>query len=191
MEGMRDYLATRRSVPAKFLTDPGPDSQTLGAMLTLAARVPDHGKLVPWRFIVFAGPAREAAGEAVARVAEETGREADLEEERQRFLRAPVVVSVVSRAAPHPKIPQWEQVLSSGAVCLELMHAAEAHGFAANWITEWIAYDAAAKAALGIGEEENVSGFIHIGTPQVRPGDRDRPPIDTIVSWYAGAPGRA
>jgi len=190
MEGVRDYLATRRSVPAKFLTDPGPDSDTLRAMLTLAARVPDHGKLVPWRFIVIEGAAREAAGEAVAHVAGETGRDADPEEERRRFLRAPVVVAVVSCAAPHPKIPEWEQVLSSGAVCLELLHAAEAHGFAANWITEWIAYDPAAQAVLGIEEGENVSGFIHIGTPDVRPGDRDRPDLDGIVTWYAGAPAR-
>jgi len=187
MEALRDYLATRRSVAAKLLEEPGPDSQALRAILSIAARVPDHGKLAPWRFVVFRGKARVSAGEAVAQVAEAIGRDCDLEEERRRFLRAPVVVAVVSRAAPHPKIPEWEQVLSAGAVCLNLVHAAAAHGFRANWLTEWFAYDRTALAALGVGEDEKVAGFIHIGTSDLRPADRDRPDLDAITSEY-GAP---
>jgi nitroreductase len=166
------------------MSEPGPDEATLRAMLTLAARVPDHGKLVPWRFIVMGGDSRRAAGEAIARVAEETGRACDLEEERGRFLRAPLVVAVVSRAAPHPKIPEWEQVLSAGAVCLNLVHAAAAHGFAANWLTEWMAYDAKARAVLGLAEAERVAGFVHIGASDVKPADRDRPELDAIVQVY-------
>ncbi|MCF3932932.1 nitroreductase [Acuticoccus sp. M5D2P5] len=184
MVTMRDYLATRRSVQAAFLTEPGPDTATLHSMLTIAARVPDHGKLAPWRFIVFDGEARAAAGEAIAKVAEETGNGADLAVERTRFTRAPLVVAVVSAAKPHPKIDEWEQVLSAGAVCLNLLHAAAAHGFAAQWLTEWIAYDKAAAAALGVGADERIAGFIHIGMPEIKPTDRDRPDLDAIVTHF-------
>lgn len=187
MEGLRDYLATRRSVAAKLLEEPGPDSATLRAILTLAARVPDHGKLAPWRFIVFRGDARVAAGAVLAQIAEAEGHDRDLEEERARFLRAPVVVAVVSRAAPHPKIPEWEQVLSAGAVCLNLVHAAAAHGFRANWLTEWFAYDRTALAALGVEENERVAGFLHIGSSDLTPSDRDRPDMDAIVEEYRPA----
>lgn len=184
MEALRDYLATRRTVGAALLEEPGPDSDTLRSILTLAARVPDHGKLVPWRFIVFRGAAREAAGAVVAQVAEAEGHNGDIEEERRRFMRAPVVVAVVSRAAPHPKIPEWEQVLSAGAVCLNLIHAAAAYGFRANWLTEWIAYDRTVLAALGVGADEKIAGFLHIGSSDLTPADRDRPNIDAIIEEY-------
>jgi nitroreductase len=152
--------------------------------LTLAVRVPDHGKLAPWRLIVFEGEGRERAGAALAGVAEAAGNGRNPEEERARFTRAPLVVAVVSRAAPHVKIPEWEQVMSAGAVCLNLIHAAAAHGFSAQWLTEWPAYDEAAKAALGIAPGERVAGFIHIGVPQVAMTDRDRPPLDRIVTRF-------
>lgn len=187
MIAMRDYLATRRSISVRFLGEPGPDDATLEAILSRAARVPDHGKLAPWRFIVFAGAARAEAGDAVAAVAALTERGGDaalVEEDRQRFLRAPVVVAVVSRAAPHPKIPEWEQVLSAGAVCLNMIHAAAAFGFAATWITEWIAYDDRARAALGVASNETVAGFIHIGTPEVPPTERDRPDLGAITTRF-------
>lgn len=313
MTAMRDYLATRRTVPAAFLEGPGPDAATLRTMLTMAARVPDHGKLSPWRFIVFDGDARAAAGEAIAAVvlarervaqtgapadaapaatamAQEAARQAvspsnefakadkaafdgrsvkmtngasfdgraeqmtlirpgseagpadaalpgrgpvdvgqtsaadepaagdvaaprdvagvragrpggsvagaappsaatrDPAEERARFTRAPLVVAVVSRAGPHAKIPEWEQVLSAGAVCVNLLHAAAAHGYSGQWLTEWIAYDDSAKAALGIAADEKVAGFIHIGLPSTRVGDRDRPDLDAIVTRFADHP---
>lgn len=185
---LRDYLATRRTIPANQMGEPGPDADTLDAMLTLAVRVPDHGKLAPWRFIVFADEARAEAGRRIAAVAREKGNSANLEVEETRFTRAPVVVAVVSTAAPHVKIPEWEQVLSAGAVCLNLVHAATAHGYSAQWLTEWIAYDDDAKAALGIAPREKVAGFIHIGTPQVPPTERDRPVVADILTRFPGAP---
>jgi nitroreductase len=184
------YLRTRRSVPAAQLRPPAPDGETLRAMLSIAARVPDHGKLAPWRFVVFEGDARVRAGDAVAAIAAARGEAADadaLAKERGRFTRAPLVVAVVSTAGPHPKIPEWEQVLSAGAAALNLIHAAYAHGFAANWLTEWMAYDDEAKRALGIAPEERVAAFVHIGTADARPADRARPDLDALVTRY-GAP---
>ena len=130
------------------------------------------------------------AGEMLAAVAASKGVGGTAEEDRGRFLRAPVVVAVVSRAAPHPKIPEWEQMLSAGAVCLNLVHAAAAYGFRANWLTEWCAYDRDALTALGVGEKENVAGFLHIGTSDLAPGDRDRPDIDKIVEPFDPGRGR-
>lgn len=182
---LRDYLATRRTIPARHLGDPGPDRHTLDAILTLSARVPDHGKLAPWRFIVFAGDARKGAGEAIARIAQERGESDErVAEDRARFSHAPVVVAVVSTAEPHPKIPEWEQVLSAGAVCMAMLHAAAAYGFRAQWLTEWISYDEAAHRALGIAPGEKVAGFIHIGTPTMPPTERARPELETLVTHF-------
>ncbi|WP_420394622.1 nitroreductase family protein [Acuticoccus sp.] len=187
MTQLRDYLATRRSTPASFLDGPGPDAATRDAILTMAARVPDHGKLAPWRFIIFEGEGRDRAGEALAEVAAASDVPRDLEEERCRLVRAPLVVAVVSRAAPHAKIPEWEQVLSAGAVCLNLVHAAAAHGFKAQWLTEWIAYDRAALDVLGVGAAERVAGFLYVGVPQFVPTDRDRPNLAGLVTTYVPA----
>lgn len=187
MIALRDYLATRRTVPALQLGEPGPDADALDAMLTLAVRVPDHGKLAPWRFIAFTGDSRVLAGERIAAIAVETQNGADLAVERTRFTRAPAVIAVVSTAGPHVKIPEWEQVLSAGAVCFNLLNAAAALGFSAQWLTEWIAYDEMAKAALGIAPGEKVAGFIHIGTPQLPPTERDRPAVAELLTLYDGA----
>lgn len=187
MGDLAEHLATRRSVAVKWIIGPGPDSDALYRMMTMAARVPDHGKLAPWRFIVFEGDARAAAGEALAAIAQRTGRATDEEAiaaERERLSRAPVMVAVVSTAREHPKIPVWEQQLSAGAVCLNFLHAANAHGYAAQWLTEWIAFDEEAKAALGVKGGENVAGFIYIGTPDIKPTDRDRPDMDVIITRY-------
>lgn len=182
---MRDYLATRRTVTAPFLNPPAPNREELDAILTIAARVPDHGKLAPWRFIVFAGDKRHAVGEAMAQISEQRGAAAAvIEADRVRFARAPLVVAVVSTAAPHRKIPEWEQILSAGAVCLNLIHAAAAFGYRAQWLTEWVAYDNEALAALGIRETEKVAGFIHIGTSDAVPADRARPDLSAIVEHY-------
>jgi nitroreductase len=185
------YLKTRRTIPAAQLSEPGPDPETLKAMLTIAVRVPDHGKLAPWRFILFDKTSREAAVAGLTRIAEA---HADEKERRIRaekakgFADAPLVVAVVSTADPdHPKIPLWEQQLSAGAVCLNLVHAAQAHGFSAQWLTGWYAYDAEAKRWLGLKDGERVAGFIYVGTPQMPPTERDRPALDAIVSaWQAG-----
>lgn len=183
---LHDYLATRRSVPAFQMMEPGPDRAQIETMLTLASRVPDHGKLAPWRFIVYTGAERVRISAALAKVA--LALRPDLSDEmikveNTRFTRAPVVVAVVSRAAPHGKIPEWEQVLSAGAVCLNLLMAANAHGFASNWLTEWYSYDLQAHEILGIAPGEKPAGFIHIGTPQVPPQERPRPELASIVTW--------
>ena len=155
-------------------------------MLTIAARVPDHGKLAPWRFIVFEGAARERAGRIALGLRVEDKPDLDdvaRTEELRRFARAPLVVAVVSRAAPHVKIPEWEQVLSAGAACMNLIVSARALGFSATWLTEWPAYDARFRAAIGLAEHEKIAGFIHIGKAAAI-DDRPRPPLDEIVTTF-------
>lgn len=181
-----DHLLTRRSVSANALGEPGPDGETLQRMLTIAARAPDHKKLAPWRFIVLQGEARAAFGETLARVCARNEPDAStvrIETERARFLRAPIVVAVVSSPKPHPGCPEWEQILSAGAVCLNLLNAASAFGFGAQWITEWYSYDDAVKTAFGLEPHERFAGFVYIGTPKERPLDRDRPDLAAITSF--------
>ena len=183
-----ELLKTRRSLKPVELTGPGPSDVEIDTLLTIASRVPDHGKLVPWRFIVFAGDARLKAGEAIVaafRRKYPDSKPEHVEQERKRLARAPLVIAVVSRAAPHVKIPEWEQVLSAGAAAMSLVLAAHALGFGANWITEWYAYDRNALAALGIKENEKIAGFIHIGTPVNKPDDRPRPPLDEIATRFS------
>jgi len=182
-------LKTRRSFKPAELLPPGPAAAEIDTLLTIASRVPDHGKLAPWRFIVFEGAARRAAGEAIgkafaAKYPDATP--AHIEAERERLTRAPLVIAVVSRAAPHAKIPEWEQVLSSGAAAMNLVHAACALGYGASWITEWYAYDRAVLDALGLLPHERIAGFVHIGRPPGVPEDRPRPPLNEIVTRFAG-----
>ena len=182
-----NLLKTRRSVKPVELTGPGPAPAELDTLLTVASRVPDHGKLTPWRFIVFEGEARTRAGDAIAavfRAANPQATEDQVTFERNRLARAPLVVAVVSRAAPHVKIPEWEQVLSAGAAAMNLVTAAHALGFAANWITEWYAYDRKALDALGVASNEKIAGFVHIGRAVKPPEDRPRPPLSEIVSRF-------
>jgi nitroreductase len=184
-----ELLKTRRSIKPMELAGPGPTSTELDALLTVASRVPDHGKLVPWRFIVFEGDARLRAGEAIADAFRQDHPDAkpDLVEfEMKRLARAPMVVAVVSRAAPHVKIPEWEQVLSAGAAAMNLVLAAHALGFAATWITEWYAYDQRVCSVLGLAAHERIAGFVHIGRPARPPEDRPRPPLADIVTRYGG-----
>jgi nitroreductase len=190
-DALAQYLRTRRSIPAAKLAEPAPDPETLEAMLTIAARVPDHGKLAPWRFILFDRKARQ---EVIAGLIAIAGRHPDEKEGRIRtdkakgFGDAPLVVAVVS--APirdHPKIPLWEQQLSSACAAFNLLHATTAYGFAGQWLTGWYAYDEDAKALLGLKPGEAVAGFLHIGTPQVPPVERDRPDVATLVSRWQPA----
>ena len=188
MNSTLELLAHRRSLPPIGLSAPGPNAEELALLLKLAARVPDHGKLAPWRFIIVEGPARERLGELALEIRlaatpelDEDARAAEL----GRFARAPLVVAVVSRAAPHPKIPEWEQVLSAGAVCMNLNIAARALGFGSSWLTEWCAYDADFRAGLGLATHERIAGFVHIGRPSYDPEDRVRPALETIVTHYA------
>ena len=184
---MLDLLRTRRSVGPAFLSYPGPSKLELATILTIAARVPDHGKLAPWRFIVFEGGARQKAGEIISSVfgADNPGASAErLQQERLRLAHAPLVVAVVSRAAPHVKIPEWEQLMSAGAAAMNLTIAARAHGFASAWLTEWYAYDRRVLTQLGLAAHEKIAGFLHVGTPTVVPEDRVRPAMDEIITHF-------
>ena len=180
-------LRRRRSVPPLTMTGPGPTAAEMDTILSLAARVPDHGKLAPWRFIVFEGEGRDRAGEAIAAV--HAGRDPAatpdrLALERRRLTHAPAVVAVVSRAAPHAKIPEWEQVMSAGAVSMNLVVAANALGFVTAWLTEWYSYDAEVAAALGLTPQERFAGFVHIGRPTVAVEDRVRPVLAELVTRF-------
>lgn len=183
---LKSYLNTRRSVPAMQMNEPGPDTSQIGEMLRLATRVPDHGKLAPWRFLVIMGESRTRIGAELARIANERRgnlSEKEVEIERERLARAPVVIAVISTAGDHPKIPLWEQQLSAGAVCLNLFMAANALGFAANWLTEWYAYDAATRPLFGLNDGEQIAGFLHIGSSEMTPPDRPRPDVDTLTTF--------
>ena len=184
-----ELLKTRSSIKAVELTSPGPSAAEIETLLTIAARVPDHGKLTPWRFIVFEGAARLKAGaaiEAAFRAKYPDARAEQIEYEKKRLARAPLVIAVVSRAGAHVKIPEWEQVLSAGAAAMSLVLAAHALGYAANWITEWYAYDRGVLDALGLKEHERIAGFIHIGTAAHAGVDRPRPPLAEIATRYGG-----
>jgi nitroreductase len=185
-----ELLKTRRSIKPIELAGPPPSAAEIETLLTVASRVPDHGKLTPWRFIIFEGEARLAAGAAIvaafsAKYPQATAEQA--EAERSRLARAPLVIAVVSRAAPHVKIPEWEQVLSAGAAAMNLVLAAHALGYAASWITEWYAYDRGVLDALGLKENERIAGFVHIGRPKEPPEDRPRPPLTEIATRFASS----
>ena len=178
-------LSTRRSVAPHLLTGPGPGAEELETLLTIAARVPDHGRLVPWRFIVLQGEARHRIGEVIAaafKAAQPEADEARIAPERERLARAPLVVAVVSRAGPHVKIPEWEQMLSAGAVCMSLVIGANALGYATSWLTEWYAFDRRVLDALGLASDERIAGFVHIGRPAEPPVERQRPDMAEIVT---------
>ncbi len=181
------FLKTRKSASAKAMGGPGPDPAQLAEILEIAVRVPDHGKLNPWRFIVFEGDARGKMGVELAAVwakaHPEHGPEI-LAFQRGFLERAPVVIAVVSTAAPHGKIPVWEQQLSSAAVCFNMELAAQAMGFDVQWMTDWVAYDEAAKAAMGVASQEQVAGLIFIGTSTVPLEDRPRPDATALTTYW-------
>ena len=185
-----DLLKSRTSVPAANLGEPGPSDSQITEMLAIAARVPDHGKLTPWRFILFRGDARHAVGDRLAELRLKNEPEISsgfIDQDRLRLALSPLAVVVVSRAAPHQKIPEWEQVMSAGAAAMNLILAAHAMGFAANWLTGWIAYDPEALKILGLRLNEKVAGIIHIGTPKGPALDRPRPALGSLVmTWTAG-----
>jgi len=178
-------LLSRRSGSAKTMDKPGPSKKQLDQILAAGGRAPDHGKLFPWRFIVFEGKGRDRAGDILAAAMEAEGERAkQVEEERARFLRAPVVIGVISRVREHHKIPVWEQELSAGAVCQNILIAATALGFVGNWLTEWYAYHPLVKERLGLKPGERVAGFIYIGTAAEALEERPRPDMAEIVSYF-------
>jgi nitroreductase len=180
-----DLLLSRRSGSAKAMGKPGPDKKQLADILKAGARAPDHGKLFPWRFIIFEGDGRKRAGDVLAAAAAADGeREKQVEEERDRFTRAPLVIGVISTARELHKIPLWEQELSAGAVCQNILIAATALGFVGNWLTEWYAYHPAVKHGLGLKAGERVAGFLYLGTAKDELEERPRPDMEKIVSWF-------
>jgi nitroreductase len=184
---MVDFLQRRRSAKVKTLSGPGPTREQIDSILQIAARVPDHGKMVPWGFIVFEGEARTRAGGYLMNAWLEEDPEAapaKLALESERFLRAPVVIGVVSSIKESPKAPEWEQVLSAGAVCFNLCLAANAMGFATSWLTEWYGYSPAFYASMGLGKTERFAGFIYIGTAQEQIEERERPDMKAITTYF-------
>ena len=182
-----ELLKTRRSVKPREMTAPGPSPAELETILTIGARVPDHGKLAPWRFIIFEGDARERAGEIIAGVfarKNPNASPAEIDLERRRLTDAPLVIGVVSFTRPHPKVPSWEQELSAGASTMNIVTAATALGFGACWLTGWFAFDRDVLEGLGLKADEKLAGFIHIGTPSKPSEDRPRPALSDIVTRF-------
>lgn len=184
-----DHLLTRKSPPIAELAEPGPTDAEIGTMLAAATRVPDHGRLAPWRFILYRGNARQRIGNMLAALAEEREgplTEARREQERTRFSRAPLVIGVVSAPKPNPKIPQWEMLLSGGMSAMNLIHAAHALGYGANMITNWYSDTAKGREILGLAPEERVVGFVHIGRHSGDVAERPRPDPAALLSEYRG-----
>ena len=179
------FLETRRSRPAKTLSPPVPDRSALKQLLTVAARTPDHGKLEPWRFLVLEKPALERLADTLA----ETGTRLEqapekIEKAVQEYTNATLAVVVVASPKPSEKIPQIEQTLSAGAVCMQLVNAALAAGWGANWLSGWASHDAEWRERnLGLMPHEWIAGIIHLGTETSAPPERPRPDIDTITEW--------
>jgi nitroreductase len=190
MNQMLDALQTRRSVKVAHLGMPAPDAQQLAQMLEIAMRVPDHGKLAPWRIKVFDAQVQAAFGDVCAsRFAElhVDANEKQIAFERNRPQRAPLLLAVTSEPVIG-KIPLWEQQLSAGAVCMNILHAAGAMGFGAQWLTEWIAFDEVIREAVCESQEGQIAGFIYIGTAEQTPDERARPDYDAVVSNWTAAP---
>ena len=180
-------LFSRHSTPSRLLAEPGPDRDQLAALLAAAVHVPDHGKLTPWRFIRIHGPARARLGEQLAirqRERDPGAPQAVIDKDRERFNFAPLVITVVACLTPGHTVPEQEQLLSAGCVCFSLLQAAQALGFGAQWLTGWAAYDPQITQSLGLGEDERIIGFIHIGTAREAAPERPRPdPIQRMVDW--------
>ncbi|MCC0021388.1 MAG: nitroreductase [Nitratireductor sp.] len=178
-----DFMKARRSVPAKTMGGPGPDDETLREIVAIAARVPDHGKIAPWRFVRYSQETCNKLNERIAARARELNpgiSDAEMEIEETRFSRSPVIVGIISAPVDHPKVPHWEQVLSSAAAAMNMLIAANAHGFDAQWLSEWIARDEVLAPHFGVGEGETLTGFIHMGTRTMPKTDRDRPDIERV-----------
>lgn len=183
-------LLTRRSVAPKDMTEEGPDATGLERILTAAIRVPDHGKLGPWRIVTFDKPAQYAFGRIVAarfRALYPDATNAQIAFEAARPARAPLMVAVLSTPVESPKAPVWEQELSAGALCQNLLNACHALGYGARWLSEWIAFDDAILQALGGKEGDRIAGFIYIGKAKEPPEERVRPALTDVVRAWEGA----
>ena len=182
-------LQTRRSALAKAMTGPGPDGKQIDQLLELAVRVPDHGKLSPWRFILFEGEGRAKIGDVVAarwRHLYPDHSDEMVEQQRQTFMRAPLVIAVVSSITDTVKIPAWEQEMSAGALCQNLLLGATAMGFGCQWISGWCAFDTEVLKAMGLSSHEKIAGYVYVGTPGEELSDRPRPDHKTLTMRWNG-----
>ncbi len=183
-DAVLDFLALRRSASAPTLKAPAPAHDELGDLLRLAARVPDHGKLSPWRFVILEGEAKAAFETKVEQLAADSPEPEKARGALFKLKIPPLAVVVVSRYVPG-KIPEWEQRMSAGAVCMSLVNAAQAMGYGANWITDWYAYDERVRQVLGLEAEERVAGFVYLGTAGEAPLERVRPDVTALTQWWS------
>ncbi|MGB6118298.1 MAG: nitroreductase [Mesorhizobium sp.] len=184
-----NFLKARSSAPIDLMEGPGPTDSEIETMIQIASRVPDHGRLAPWRFILYRGDVRHEVGEKLAELAQKIEGplpEMRLDKERTRFSRAPLVIGVVSIMRENAKIPQWEMLLSGGAAAMNLCLAAQALGFGTNWITNWYSESDEGRAILGLNANERVIGFIHIGKVTKDYPERPRPDWAALYSDYSG-----
>lgn len=188
MSKLVEYLKTRRSDLAMTLVQPAPSESEIETMITLAARVPDHGKLAPWRFVEYGFDDRNKLSEMLSALSEQdvdVDRKESREKEISRFQSAPLVICVISTVKEHPKVPEWEQVLSAGAATMQLLTAANALGYGSQWLTGWYTNNENALKLLGVDDDEQVAGMVHIGTPSAQKTERTRPNINDIFSIYS------
>ena len=185
-----DFLNARRSTPARHLGEPGPDATQLEHLLTAAIRVPDHGKLTPWRLLLIRGESRARLGQRLAEIhprKQPDIADSALIKDRERYSFAPLIIAVIARIDPqHPKIPQQEQLLSAGCVAYNLLLGAQALGFGAQWLTGWAAYDADVATLLGLSPQERIVSFVHIGTAREAVPERTRPALADVVGEWRG-----
>ena len=181
------FLQTRRSRPAKTLTNPVPTREGLMPLLIMAARTPDHGKLEPWRFIVLEKPAMARLADLVETQGTAQGMDTEqIAKGRSQFDQGTLAVVVVEVQKPSEKIPTLEQTYSAGAVCLSLLNAALASGWGANWLSGWPSHDRAfMREGLGLSDHERIAGIVHIGTETAAPPERPRPDIESITTWVS------
>lgn len=189
-EEMLTILLRRRSLTVKDMIGPGPSQDEIDLILTIGSRVPDHKKQVPWRFLTIEGDARHKAGERLRSIFAKNNPDTDndlLDFEQNLLTRAPLVIAVISTATPdNPKVPEWEQILTAGAVCQNILLASNALGFAGQWLSEWYAYDDEFLAHLGLSKDERIAGFIYIGTAGKEPAERGRPDIKELTQKWQG-----
>lgn len=180
---MAERLEARRSPNPDLLTGPGPSRDEIERMLAIAVRVPDHGRLQPWRIVAIAGDAKTRWIEHLMAIAETRADAPKARSGIRKLAGAPLVIAVISAPIAGHKVPEWEQELSAGAVCMNLLDAAAALGYGGNWLTGWHAYDDGARALLGVGAQEKVAGVIPIGSVAGPTPERERPDLAQVVTW--------
>ena len=185
---MNEFLQNRRSTKLKHMTSPAPTDGELNEILKTAARIPDHGKLAPFYFITFEGEERAHFGNHLRKIWANDyphATQEQLEHEQNRFMRAPLVIAVISRIRDS-KIPAWEQILTTGAVCYNLCLACNTQGYGTNWLTEWYAFHPEVHRLLNLeNNRDNIAGFIYIGTQTEAQDDRERPDIAQVMNRWS------